>query len=50
MPLIKYGHQHFAENSSRSKRKWTKVKLEFKEIKLSCWEIQTNKVKFVTFI
>ena len=49
MPLIKYGHQHFGENKvQEAKEKWTKVKLEFKEIKLHLvGKLQTNKVKFV---
>ena len=49
MPLINHGHLNFGENKvQESIEKWTKVKLDFKNIKLHMLgKIQTNKTKYV---
>ena len=49
MPLINHGHINFGENKvQESIEKWTKVKVDFKNIKLHMLgKIQTNKTKHV---
>ncbi|MDB3949286.1 YggS family pyridoxal phosphate-dependent enzyme [Candidatus Pelagibacter sp.] len=49
MPLINHGHINFGENKvQESIEKWTKVKVDFKNIKLHMLgKIQTNKTKQV---
>jgi pyridoxal phosphate enzyme (YggS family) len=49
MPLINHGHLNFGENKvQESIEKWTKVKLDFKNIKLHMLgKIQTNKTKYI---
>ena len=47
LPLIDYGHKHFAENKvQEAVEKWSNVKVENKSIKLHMvGKLQTNKVK-----
>ena len=49
MPLINHGHVNFGENKvQESIEKWTKIKIDFKNIKLHMLgKIQTNKTKHV---
>jgi hypothetical protein len=49
MPLINHGHVNFGENKvQESIEKWTKIKIDFKNIKLHMLgKIQTNKIKYV---
>ena len=49
MPLINHGHINFGENKvQESIEKWTKIKIDFKNIKLHMLgKIQTNKTKHV---
>ncbi len=49
MPLVEQKQIHFGENKvQEAVEKWTKIKREFKDIKLHMiGKLQTNKVKFV---
>ena len=49
LPLIEHKQIHFGENKvQEAVEKWTKIKLDYKEIKLHMiGKLQTNKVKYV---